>query len=130
MGDLETPTSSICCFNCGEPIMECEPDGWWAAEVDEMKQELEDMEIKMEVAYDAVEDSNERNHEMKQEVRSAKAEAVKEANERNTTVAMKLCTMASIISLMDDMTSQRGKPSREQLDKLNNLRREGGLPTI
>jgi hypothetical protein len=123
-------SAAVCCANCGTAIQEVEPEGWWAGELDTMKQQVEEAECRVEEAQEALEDANERNVEMRATVRDAKRLAKEEADVKNNRIGQKLCDLTSVLSIMDDLIRSDGPPTREELSTLNDLRSRGGLPRL
>lgn len=124
------PSATVCCGSCGTPIQEVEPEGWWAGELDSMKQELEEMTCRAEAAEDAMRSQHDRMIEYKAEVREAERNAERKANEKNGRIADRLCAMTDVISLMDSLIQASGKPTAAELNTLNTIRQRGGLPPL
>ena len=123
-------SEAVCCAECGTPIQEVEPEGWWAGELDSMKQEMEEMQCKLEVAEDEAEDAHDRCVQMKAEVRDARAIAQRDADRKNGRIADRLCKMVDVVGLMDAMINSPTAPTREELSTLNTLRIQGGLSSL
>ena len=127
MDDFE---GAICCASCGEVVERREPNGWWASELDSMKQNMDEMQCKLEVAEDEAADAHDRCVEMEADVRDAKQSAEAIAHTKNFRITDRLMTYGKVIELMDNMIRSDGPPTCEELNKLNNLRTSGGLNSI
>lgn len=130
MDDDHEFTDSIVCSTCNTPIMEVEPEGWWAGELEEMKRELHEAEMRTEEAEASLEDAHNRNVDLRSEMRQHKRNAEADADAKNNMLAMRLCDFTSVIKMMDDMIKSPTAPTYEELAKLNSLRAKGGLTTI
>ena len=127
MANLAPVSGIIQCFECGAPLMEVEPEGWWAGELAEMQQHVEEVETERDTAVTQAFYDRGRARRYKRRAEEAKKEALGRAREENNKITDKLCAMVDVINTMDSLINRAGKPTADELLQLNHKRRKGGL---
>jgi hypothetical protein len=106
------------------------PDSWAAGEINDLRDEVEDLSMRLDIAETDVEHADDRVDVMSRQMADSKIKAKLYAQDTNNKLAMKCVTYSNIIDTLKHIIKHGRKPGADDTIKLNLLLKDGGYPPI
>jgi hypothetical protein len=106
------------------------PDSWAAGEIDDIRDEVVDLQMQLDIAQTDVGHANDKTVVLLRQMADNKVQAKIAAQETNNKLAMKCVTYSNIIDTLKHIVKYGRKPGADDTIKLNLLLKQGGYPPI